>query len=118
VKSGDISISPLRRGPKEMISKLYYKNFYMAAESYVVINQNNGNMRKCMFRRLCARIEKVVCGIDAEKNPCLAQHLLHCVLKYSLINLKVSKAKMSRTGEFAGPTTETSRCGLITGIGI
>jgi hypothetical protein len=60
VKSGDIGLSLLRRGPKGMMDKLHFKNLCIAAESYVVINQNSGNLHECTFRKLCAHIEKVV----------------------------------------------------------
>jgi hypothetical protein len=65
----------------------------VAAESYVVINQNSNKLHECTFTKLCARIEKVVRGIDVEKEPPLAQHILQCVLKDSSINLSTSKAK-------------------------
>jgi hypothetical protein len=42
VKSGDIGLSPLRSGPKGMMDELHFKNLCIAAESYVVINQNSG----------------------------------------------------------------------------
>ena len=42
VKSGDIGLSLLRRGPKGMMDKLHFKNLSVVAESYVVINQNSG----------------------------------------------------------------------------
>ncbi len=93
VKSGDIGLSPLRCGLKGMMDKLHFKNLSVVAESYVVISQNSGNSRECTFRKLLARIEKVVCGIDFENDPCLAQHLLQRVLKHSSINLSASKAK-------------------------
>ena len=60
VKSGDIGLSPLRSGPKGMMDELHFKNLCIAAESYVVINQNSGNLHECTFRKLCAHIEKVV----------------------------------------------------------
>jgi hypothetical protein len=51
-------------------------------------------LRECTVRKkLCARIEKVVHGGDLDNDPCLAQHLLQNVLKYSSINLSASKAK-------------------------
>jgi hypothetical protein len=93
VKSGDIGLFQLRRGPKGMMDKIHFKNLCIAAESYVVINQNSGNLHECTFRKLRACIEKVVCGIDVDSNPCLAQPLLQRVLKHSSINLSASKAK-------------------------
>jgi len=44
VKEGEIGCSPLRRGPKGNISELHYKNLCTAFESFVTINQLNGNM--------------------------------------------------------------------------
>ncbi len=55
VKSGDIGLSPLRRGPKGMMDELNFKNLCVVAESCIVINQNSGNSRECTFRKLCAR---------------------------------------------------------------
>jgi hypothetical protein len=56
VKSGDIGISLLRRGPKGIMDELQFKNLCVAAESYVVINQKNGNPREGMYRKLRACI--------------------------------------------------------------
>jgi hypothetical protein len=81
MKSGNIGLSPLRRGPNRMIDKLHFKNLCVEAEIYIIINQNSGNLHECTFRKLHACIEKVVCGIDVEIDPCLAQHLLQRVLK-------------------------------------
>jgi hypothetical protein len=44
VKEGEIRCSPLRRGPKGSIPELHYKNLCAAFESFVTINQINGNM--------------------------------------------------------------------------
>ncbi len=93
VESGYINLSPLRHGPKGMMDKLHFKILCIAAESYVVINQNSGNLHECLFRKLCVCIEKVVHEADVDNDPHLAQHLLQCVLKYSSINLRASKAK-------------------------
>jgi hypothetical protein len=93
VKSGDIGVSLLRRGTKGMIDKIHFKNLCIAAESYIIINQNSGNLCECTYRKLCACIEKVVCGINVDSNPRLAQHLLQCVLKHSSNNLSVLKSK-------------------------
>jgi hypothetical protein len=93
LKSGDIGISPLRRGPKGVMDKLHFKNLCVAAESYIIINQNSGNSRKCTYRKLCALIEKVARGINVDSDPCLAQHLLQRVLKHSSINLNELKSK-------------------------
>jgi hypothetical protein len=92
-KSGGIGLFPLRCGLKGMMDELQFKHLCIAAESYVVINQNSGDSRECTFRKLCARIVKVVCGIDFDSDPCLAQHLLQRVLKHSSVNLSASKAK-------------------------
>ncbi len=69
------------------------KNLCIVAESYVVINQNSGKLREFKFRKLCLHIEKVVCGIDVEQDPCMVQHLLQRVLKDSSINLSMLEAK-------------------------
>ena len=44
VKEGEIGCSPLRRGPKGNIPELHYRNLCTAFESFVTINQLNGNM--------------------------------------------------------------------------
>jgi len=45
VKAGKIGCSPLRCGPKGNIPELHYKNLCAAYESFVTINQINGNMQ-------------------------------------------------------------------------
>jgi hypothetical protein len=92
VASGDIGISPVRKGPKGIIDELHYKNLCMAAESYVVIQSASGKSRECTFRRLRARIKKVVRRADVQSDSCLAQPLLQRVLKDTSINLNVSNA--------------------------
>ncbi len=89
--SGDIGVSPLRKGPKGTIDELHYKNLCMAADNYVAIQNASGKSRECTFRKLRARIEKVVWGADVQSDSRLAQHLLQHVLKDTSINLNVSK---------------------------
>ncbi len=45
VKEDEIGCSPLRCGPKGNIPELHYKNLCAAYESFVTINQINGNMQ-------------------------------------------------------------------------
>ena len=56
VKEGNIGCSPLRHGPKGNIPELHYNNLCVAFESFVTINQINGNMRTCSGKKygLCA----------------------------------------------------------------
>jgi hypothetical protein len=62
VKEGEIGCSPLRRGPKGNIPELHYKNLCTAFESFVTINQLNGNMRVCSAKKYGPLIFKVVYG--------------------------------------------------------
>jgi hypothetical protein len=51
VKEGKIRCLPLRRGPKGNIPELQYNNLSAAFESFVTINQINGNMRMCSGKK-------------------------------------------------------------------
>jgi hypothetical protein len=51
VKAGNIRYSPLRRGPKGNIPEPHYKNLCAAYESFVTINQINGNIQILSFWR-------------------------------------------------------------------
>ncbi len=44
VKEGEIGCSPLRGGPKGNIPERHYNNLLMAFESFVCINQIDGNV--------------------------------------------------------------------------
>ena len=52
VKEGKIRCSPLRCGPKGNIPELHYKNLCAAYESFVTINQINGNMQMCSAKKI------------------------------------------------------------------
>ena len=60
VKEGKIGCLPLRRGPKGNIPELHYNNLCAAFESFVTINQTNGNMRTCSGKKYGPLIFKVV----------------------------------------------------------
>ena len=62
VKEGEIGCSPLRRGPKGNIPELHYRNLCTAFESFVTINQLNGNMRVCSVKKYGPLIFKVAYG--------------------------------------------------------
>ncbi len=60
VKEGKIGCSPQRRGPKGNIPELHYNNLCAAFESFVTINQTNGNMRTCSGKKYGPLILQVV----------------------------------------------------------
>ena len=60
VKEGKIGCLPLRRGPKGNIPELHYNNLCAAFESFVTINQTNGNMRTCSGKKYGPLIFMVV----------------------------------------------------------
>jgi hypothetical protein len=62
VKEDEIGCSPLRRGPKGNIPELHFKNLCTAFESFVTINQLNGNMRVCSTKKYGPLIFKVAYG--------------------------------------------------------
>ncbi len=53
---------PLRRGPKGNIPELHYKNLCAAFESFITINQINGNMQMCSAKKYGPLVFKVVYG--------------------------------------------------------
>jgi len=80
VKNGCIGVSPQRRGPKGKIDELHYKNLCLAFESFVVINQNNGDARIRTYKKLGKLLQKVVYGDSACHVGQQAHHLLQRVL--------------------------------------
>jgi hypothetical protein len=89
VKEGEIGCSPLRRGPKGNIPELHYKNLCTAFESFVTINQLNGNMRVCSAKKYGPLIFKVVYGDHEGAN---ASKLLKRVQRDTACNLNKRKS--------------------------
>ena len=89
VKEGEIGCSPLRRGPKGNIPELHYKNLCTAFESFVIINQLNGNMRVCSAKKYGPLIFKVVYG---DHEGASRTKLLNRVLRDTACNLNKCKS--------------------------
>jgi hypothetical protein len=60
VKNGNVGSSPLRRGPKGNIPNRAYRDLCLAYESYITINQLNGQMRNCKPKKVGALLGKVI----------------------------------------------------------
>jgi len=60
VKEGKIECLPLRCGPKRNIPELHYNNLCAVFESFVTINQINGNICMCSGKKYGPLIFKVV----------------------------------------------------------
>jgi hypothetical protein len=89
VKEGEIGCSPLRRGPKGNIPELHYKNLCTAFESFVTINQLNGNMRVCSAKKYGSLIFKVVYG---DHKGASRTKLLNHMLRDTACNLNKRKS--------------------------
>jgi len=89
VKEGEIGCSPLRRGPKGNIPELHYKNLCTAFESFVTINQLNGNMRLCSAKKYGPLIFKVAYG---DHEGASRRKLLNRVLRDTACNLNKCKS--------------------------
>jgi hypothetical protein len=89
MKEGKMGCSPLRRGPKGNIPELHYKNLCTAFESFVTINQLNGNMRMCSAKKYGPLIFKVVYGDHKGAN---SSELLKRVLRDTACNLNKCKS--------------------------
>jgi hypothetical protein len=93
VKKSNIGVLPQRRGPKGKINDHHYKNLCLAFESFVMIHQINGNVRKQTYKTLAALLQEVVYGDGATAGSQQAHHLLQQVLKDTAINLNAGKTK-------------------------
>jgi phage terminase large subunit-like protein len=93
VKNGCIGVSPQRRGPKGEIDELHFKNLCLAFESFIVINQNNGDARIRTYKKLAKLLQKEVYGDSACHVGQQAHHLLQRVLNDTAINLNAGKTK-------------------------
>jgi hypothetical protein len=115
VKEGKIGCSPLRRGSKGNIPELHYKSLCAEYESFVTINQINGNMRMCSAKKHGPLIFKVVYG-DCEGCRADWSELLKRVPRDTACTFS-SNANCTtlRTGASDGQTTGTSPCGLTIG---
>ena len=93
VKKGEIGVSPLRRGPKNEMDDLKYKNLCLAFETFVVINQtnNNGNARLRNYK-IGNLLQNIVYG-KAAAGTSQAHNLLQRVLRDTATNLKANKLK-------------------------
>ena len=90
VKAGKIRCSPLRCGPKGNIPELHYKNLCAAYESFVTINQINGNMQIHSAKKYRPLIFKAVYG---DHEGCCADwsELLKRVIRDTACNLNKCK---------------------------
>ena len=52
VKDGAVGVSPLRRGPKGFIPEHHFNNLCIAFETFLRINQMNGNTRVLATKRV------------------------------------------------------------------
>jgi hypothetical protein len=93
MKNGCIGVSPQKRGLKGKIDKLYYKNLCLAFESFIVINQNNGDARIQTYKKLWKFMQKVVYGNSDSHAGQQAHHLIQRVLNDTAINLNTGKTK-------------------------
>ncbi len=86
VKEGKIGCLPLRHGSKGNIPELHYKNLCAAFESFVIINQINGNMCMCSGKKYGPLIFKFVYG-DCKGCRADWRELLKCVLRDTAVSL-------------------------------
>ena len=89
VKEGNIGTSPLRRGPKGNIPELHFRNLCIAFESFIRINQLNGNIRKLGTRKLRPLVHKVIYGNDKGRQS--SNMLLKRILDATATNLDKGK---------------------------
>jgi hypothetical protein len=95
VKEGEIGCSPLRHGPKGNIPELHYKNLCAAFESFVTINQINGNMQMCSAKKYGPLVFKVVYG-DCEGCCSGWSELLKRVQRDTVVNLNKCKSSNAK----------------------
>ena len=91
MKEGEIGCLPLRRGPKETSRSCTTRTLCAAYESFVTINQLNGNMRMCSSKKYGPLIFKVVSG-DREVCGADWSALLKRVIRDTACNLKKCKS--------------------------
>jgi hypothetical protein len=91
VKEGKIGCSPLRRGPKGNIPELHYNNICVAFESFVTINQINGDMCTSSGKKYRPLFFKVIYG-DCKGYHADWRELPKCVLRDTAVNLNKCKS--------------------------
>ncbi len=69
VKKGEIGCSLLRQGTKGNIPELHYKNLCMTFESFICINQLNGNVQVLSKKWLGPIAKKVIYGKKQQDAP-------------------------------------------------
>ena len=89
-----IGVSPLQRGPRGAIPDVHYKNLCIAFESFLSINQDNGDVHVRARKKLRKILHQVVYGEVAEGKT-QAHHLLARVVRDSNTELKAGKVKIA-----------------------
>ena len=93
VKEGNVGTSPLRRGPKGNIPEQDFKNLCVAFESFVRINQLNGDMRVLGPKKVGPLVHKVIYGLNTDmKGKESSNVLLKRVLRATATDLSKSKS--------------------------
>ena len=75
-----------------MIPDVHYKNLCIAFESFLSINQDNGDVRVRARKKLGMILQRVVYG-EASEGETQAHHLLARVVRDNNIELKAGKVK-------------------------
>jgi hypothetical protein len=94
VQKGLVGISPLRKGPCRNIPPMQYKNLCRAVETYICINQINGNGRKNTPSSIGLLLQKVIYG-DAAGSREQGRDLFVRILDDISINLNTIKGNFA-----------------------
>jgi hypothetical protein len=79
-------------GPRGAIPDVHYKNLCLAFESFLAINQDNGDVRVRAQKKLGKILQHVVYG-EASEGETQAHHLLARVMRANNIELRAGKVK-------------------------
>jgi hypothetical protein len=114
MQKGLVGILPLRKGPRGNIPPMQHKNLCRAVETYICINQINGNGRKNTPSSIGLLLQKVIYG-DPPGTENRAEIFLSVFWIIYQSTLIPSRAILRKIDAFDGPPTKILPSGLTIG---